>query len=165
MHALCLARTSAALRRLVNAPSALLRPLRAVVALVAVVTLNPSGRSAAPTTADGLQPYYAEMNPGRTKVLSPGEIAGELTGLPGWEAKDGMLSKIYAFPTFSDAVAFIVRISHPLEAMDHHPEIRNVYGKVFIGFTTHDQGNKISDLDAKAARVVETIASRLPQKQ
>lgn len=132
---------------------------------MAALALEASAQSATPTTADGLQPYYAEMNPDRTAVLSPEEIAKELASLPGWEAKEGMLSKIYAFPSFSDAVAFIVRISHPLEAMDHHPEIRNVYGKVFIGFTTHDQGNKISNLDAKAARVVETIASRLPQKQ
>ena len=68
-------------------------------------------------------------------------------------------------PGFSDAVAFIVRISHPLEALDHHPEIRNVYGKVFVGFTTHDQGNKITSLDVRAARAVEGIAARLPQKE
>lgn len=121
-------------------------------------------RAAGPSTSDGLQPYYPEMNVNRTKLLSPEELAQELTTLPGWEGKDGMLGKIYAFPTFSDAVAFIVRISHPLEAMDHHPEIRNVYGKVYLGFTTHDQGNRITNLDVKAARIVEEIATKLPQK-
>lgn len=62
-------------------------------------------------------------------------------------------------------MAFIVRISHPLEALDHHPEIRNVYGKVFVGFTTHDQGNKITSLEVRAARAVDGIAARLPQKE
>ncbi len=123
-----------------------------------------SAAVAAPTTADGLQPEYAEMHPERTRPLDLEELTRELADLPGWRAEDGMLSKIYAFPTFSEAVAFIVRISHPLEAMDHHPEIRNVYGKVYLGFTTHDQGNRITDLDLKAARTVEAIASKLPQK-
>jgi 4a-hydroxytetrahydrobiopterin dehydratase len=105
-----------------------------------------------------------EYNPTRIHVLTPEQIAQELSTLAGWEAKDDMISKTYLFPGFSDAVAFIVRISHPLEALDHHPEIRNVYGKVFVGFTTHDQGNKITGLDVKAARAVEAIAARLPQK-
>jgi len=117
-----------------------------------------------PTTAAGLNPDYATLNTIRTHALGSDEMAAELATLPGWEAKDGMMEKIYSFPGFSEAVAFIVSISHPLEAMDHHPEIRNVYGKVYIGFTTHDQGNKITDRDIKAARSVETIAAKLPQK-
>jgi len=111
-----------------------------------------------------LNPVYETLSTTRTQLLSAEEIATALTTLPGWEAKDGTIGKIYSFAGFSDAVAFIVRISHPLEAMDHHPEIRNVYGKVFIGFTTHDQGNKITTLDLKAALAVEAIAAKLPQK-
>lgn len=108
--------------------------------------------------------FVPAHQPTRIHVLTPEQIAQELSTLSGWEARDDMISKTYRFPGFSDAVAFIVRISHPLEALDHHPEIRNVYGKVFVGFTTHDQGNKITDLDVKAARAVEAIAARLPQK-
>jgi len=111
-----------------------------------------------------LNPVYETLSTTRTQLLSVEEIVTALTTLPGWEAKDGTIGKIYTFAGFSDAVAFIVRISHPLEAMDHHPEIRNVYGKVYIGFTTHDQGNKITSLDLKAALAVEAIAAKLPQK-
>ncbi len=104
------------------------------------------------------------MNTTHNYTLNRDEIAAELATLPGWEAKSDIVGKHYSFPGFSDAVAFIVRISHPLEAMNHHPEIRNVYGKVYIGFTTHHLGNKITNLDLRAARVVEAIAAKLPQQ-
>lgn len=110
-----------------------------------------------------IKPIYDTMNPTRTKLLGEAEIATALAELPGWAAKDGHLVRLYSFSTYSDAVAFIVRISHPLEAIDHHPDLRNVYGKVSIGFTTHDQGNQISDLDVKAAKIVEALAATFPQ--
>ena len=116
------------------------------------------------TSKTGLASAHATLGSPSTRTLSSEEIAAELATLPGWEAKADMVGKTHSFPGFSDAVAFIVRISHPLEAMDHHPEIRNVYGKVYIGFTTHDQGNRITDLDLNAARAVEAIAAKLPQK-
>jgi 4a-hydroxytetrahydrobiopterin dehydratase len=111
-----------------------------------------------------IQPVYETLNPTRTKLMVGDELKAALAELPGWAVKDGHLVRLYSFPTYSDAVAFIVRISHPLEAMDHHPDLRNVYGKVYIAFTTHDQGNQISDLDFKAAKAVESIAAKLPQK-
>jgi 4a-hydroxytetrahydrobiopterin dehydratase len=130
----------------------------------AVALCGVAGLAELPTTKTGLAPVNAISDTSRTRALSGQEIRAELATLPGWEAEEGMAGKTYSFPGFSDAVAFIVRISHPLEAMAHHPEIRNVYGKVYVGFTTHDQGNKITDLDFKAARAVEAIAAKLPQK-
>ena len=112
-----------------------------------------------------IQPVYETMNPTRTKLMEGEELKTALAGLPGWAEKDGHLVRLYLFPTYSDAIAFIVRISHPLEAMDHHPDLRNVYGKVYVAFTTHDQGNRISDLDFKAAKAVEAIAANFPQKK
>lgn len=111
-----------------------------------------------------LQPVYTTLNPTRTQLMEGEALQAALATLPGWAEKDGHLVRLYSFPTYSDAVAFIVRISHPLEAMDHHPDLRNIYGKVYVAFTTHDQGNRISDLDFKAARVVEAIAATFPQK-
>lgn len=112
-----------------------------------------------------IKPVYETMNPTRTKLMEGDALKAALAELPGWATKDGHLVRLYSFPTYSDAVAFIVRISHPLEAMDHHPDLRNVYGKVYVAFTTHDQGNQISDLDFKAAKAVEAIAATFPQKK
>lgn len=112
-----------------------------------------------------IKPVYETMNPTRTKLMEGEELKAALAEMPGWATKDGHLVRLYSFSTYSDAVAFIVRISHPLEAMDHHPDLRNVYGKVYVAFTTHDQGNQISDLDFKAAKAVEAIAATFPQKK
>ena len=136
-----------------------------ILALALVFSSAPLAFAAPAADDHTIKPIYDEMNPTRTKLLDEAGIAAALAELPGWGAKDGHLVRLYSFNTYADAVAFIVRISHPLEKLDHHPDLRNVYGKVSIGFTTHDQGNQISDLDVKAAKVVEAIAATFPQKK
>jgi 4a-hydroxytetrahydrobiopterin dehydratase len=45
------------------------------------------------------------------------------------------------------------------EAMNHHPEWRNVYNLVEITLTTHDAGNALTDKDyALAAAIVDLPA-------
>ena len=112
--------------------------------------------SAAVDSAEiGLEPVYPHTNPERTRLLAPSEIEEALQTLPGWEAKHGVLFKTFTAGSFRDAVALIVRISYPLERLDHHPEIRNIYGKVYVGFTTYDQGKQITALDVETALAVE----------
>lgn len=135
-------------------------PVLLTLALATVVASDAAPASDAP----GIKPVYETLNPHRTKLVEGDELKTALAGLPGWSENEGHLVRLYSFSTYSDAVAFIVRISHPLEAIDHHPDLRNVYGKVYIAFTTHDQGNRISDLDVKAAGIVEAIAATFPQK-
>jgi pterin-4a-carbinolamine dehydratase len=36
---------------------------------------------------------------------------------------------------------------------------------VTVGFTTHDLGNRLGQLDFRAARIVEEIAAARPQKK
>lgn len=103
----------------------------------------------------GLEPVYPHLNPDRTELLAEADIAAALTELPGWAARDGILFKVFVAGTFQDAVAMIVRMSYALERLDHHPEIRNIYGKVYVGFTTYDQGKRITATDVAAARAVE----------
>ena len=55
-------------------------------------------------------------------------------------------------------MGFLVALSYQAEAMDHHPEIYNVYGTVRIRLTTHDAGNKVSALDLELARQINRVA-------
>lgn len=103
----------------------------------------------------GLEPVYPHLNPDRTKLLSASEIEAALATLPGWEVRDGVLFKIYVAKNFREAVSKLVLISYPLDHLDHHPEIRNIYGKVYIGFTTYDQGKQVTATDVEAAQAVE----------
>ncbi len=43
------------------------------------------------------------------------------------------------------------------EAMDHHPEWCNVYGRVVVDLTTHASGG-ITALDAELARRMDALA-------
>lgn len=110
----------------------------------------------------GLEPVYKQLHPDRTKVLGADELAAALEKLPGWQVRDGFLYKVYVTPSFRDAMALMTRISYPIDALDHHPEIRNIYGKVYVGFTTYDQGKKITAHDVEAALAVEKASAGLP---
>ncbi|MBW3664058.1 MAG: 4a-hydroxytetrahydrobiopterin dehydratase [Actinobacteria bacterium] len=70
----------------------------------------------------------------------------------GWEYDGEVVSREYAFDSFMDAITFINRVADAAEAADHHPEIRNVYNKVWIELSTHSAGAVTQkDLDLAAA--------------
>ena len=71
----------------------------------------------------------------------------------GWSlAGDGKsIGKTFKFKTFRDALAWMVRAGFEAEAMDHHPDWTNVYNRVEVRLTTHDQGG-LTDKDVDLAR-------------
>ena len=91
--------------------------------------------------------------------LSSDAINHALTSLSGWQFSDDRLSKQYKFKNFRQALAFIVRISFEIEALNHHPEIHNVYGRVTIHLNTHDCGNKVTEKDVTLAQKIEALAA------
>jgi len=46
------------------------------------------------------------------------------------------------------------------EKANHHPELSNVYNKVTIMLTTHDEGNKVTQKDVELAQEIEKIAQK-----
>ncbi|MEO1469857.1 MAG: 4a-hydroxytetrahydrobiopterin dehydratase [Pseudomonadota bacterium] len=76
----------------------------------------------------------------------------------GWTAsEDGKaIDKTYRFADFRAAMAWMVRAAFEAEAMDHHPEWRNVYNRVEVRLTTHDTGG-LSDRDIALATRLETL--------
>lgn len=81
-----------------------------------------------------------------------------IAGLEGWSHADDRLERTFEFGGFREAVSFLVRVAFEAEALDHHPEINNVYSTVRIGLTTHDAGNKVSAMDLELARRINHIA-------
>ncbi|MGB1049269.1 MAG: 4a-hydroxytetrahydrobiopterin dehydratase [Rhodothermales bacterium] len=84
--------------------------------------------------------------------LSEEAIDQALDGLDGWALKDNTLHRTFLFATFREAMSFMVRVGFEAEALDHHPELTNVYNRVRVSLTTHDAGNKVTELDAELAR-------------
>ena len=102
--------------------------------------------------------------PDRTP-LSDAAIAGALadaTGsLDGWQhdAHGHRLVREWTFGSFREAFAFLVRVAFEAEAMDHHPEIENVYGRVRLALSTHDAGNRVTETDLALARRLSALGT------
>lgn len=95
----------------------------------------------------------------RPEKLSENALAAALTSLPGWSVQDGKLRREFRFADFSEAFGFMTRAALAAEAMNHHPEWFNVYGRVDVDLTTHDAGG-ITALDLDLARRMNGLAGR-----
>jgi 4a-hydroxytetrahydrobiopterin dehydratase len=89
--------------------------------------------------------------------LSDDEIRDALGALPGWELVDGAISRQFRLAGFPGAVAFVVRLSYPAEAANHHPDLDLRYDKVRVTLSTHDQGG-VTAKDLDLARVIQDLA-------
>jgi len=89
--------------------------------------------------------------------LSSAEIQTALAKLPGWSYADQALHKQFTFEHFREAISFIVRLSFEAEALNHHPELHNVYNRVELKLTTHDAGNQVTALDLELATAIENF--------
>ena len=74
-----------------------------------------------------------------------------------WEEKDNSLYRKFTFNNFSEAFAFMTRVSLEAEKMDHHPRWTNVYNQVEIWLSTHDAGDTVTDRDRKLAKKIDAI--------
>lgn len=94
-------------------------------------------------------------------LIAPGRLASRAADLldNGWAlaGDNRALTKTYNFKDFATAMTFINRVAFEAEKAEHHPEWRNVYGRVEVRLTTHDSGG-ISTMDLWMARRMESIA-------
>ena len=93
-----------------------------------------------------------------SRKLSETEIHDALSGLEGWSLVQGKLHREFRFPDFVTAFGFMTRAALVAESMDHHPEWRNVYGRVEIDLTTHDAGG-ITQQDVRLAGRLNSLAT------
>ncbi|GAA5824511.1 hypothetical protein JCM11251_000453 [Rhodosporidiobolus azoricus] len=83
----------------------------------------------------------------------------------GWKRQQGgnekaghRLTREYRFKDFGEAWGFLSRVALQAEKLNHHPEWTNVYNRVSIALTTHDEDNSLTALDVKLAERIEKIA-------
>lgn len=99
------------------------------------------------------------MNTGsfQARPLSEAEISLALADLPGWTHADRALVKVVDFPTFDDAICFMMHAAGEAEAIDHHPEWTNCNRRVLIRLTTHAAGGAVTRLDLVLARRMQSL--------
>ena len=73
-----------------------------------------------------------------------------------WEETQDRMAKTFVFATFADAISFMVRVSYKAEEMNHHPEWKNIYNKVFVELTTHDAGG-VTVLDKELSTFMDAV--------
>lgn len=90
--------------------------------------------------------------------LTPEQLSPALAGLPGWTASGGYLQKTFKCRDFPAAIALISAVVEDCEAINHHPEVSNVYRKTTFALTTHSAGNQITGKDIDLAQRIEAKA-------
>lgn len=74
------------------------------------------------------------------------------------ETKQG-LHRQFEFADFAQAFAFMTRVAHIAEGVQHHPRWTNEYNKVEIWLSTHSAGGKITAKDRDLAKAIDEVAS------
>ena len=90
------------------------------------------------------------------KKLTESEIKDKIELLQDWDFCDNTLNTDFEFDNFKDCMSAMNRIAFECEALNHHPEWKNVYNKLEIRLTTHDAGG-VTDLDFKLAKTINEI--------
>ena len=62
--------------------------------------------------------------------------------------------KLFKFKSFSEAFSWMTEVAFEAEKKDHHPDWTNVYNKVDVTLTTHDQ-NEVTSKDLSLAEIME----------
>jgi 4a-hydroxytetrahydrobiopterin dehydratase len=84
------------------------------------------------------------------------EIEKRLERYPDWDYYDDALHTEFEFDNFKDCMSAITRIAFECEALNHHPDWRNVYNVLYITITTHD-ADGVTDLDFQLVEAIENI--------
>ena len=92
--------------------------------------------------------------------LSDADLAAVRLGAwrPEADGDGNRLVRDFAFADFREAFAFLTRVAFEAEAMDHHPEITNVYNRVRLALNTHDAGGRVTETDLALARRIDSLA-------
>jgi 4a-hydroxytetrahydrobiopterin dehydratase len=96
----------------------------------------------------------------KRSLLSESELRAALEKLPGWELIEGKLHRDYTFADFVHAFGFMAAAAVTIEAINHHPDWRNVWNRVSIDLWTHDSGG-VTALDVELAGKLEALARKL----
>lgn len=93
-------------------------------------------------------------------ILSPEKIAEQLAGLPDWRFVNDRLVAEYVMRDFDAAMRVVNAVADVAREMDHHPLMTNVYNRVMFSLSTHEVGDKVTELDVELAkRISEMVAA------
>ncbi|TNM69486.1 4a-hydroxytetrahydrobiopterin dehydratase [Streptomyces sp. NP160] len=87
--------------------------------------------------------------------------AAALQRLPDWRARLGALRTAFRAPSPAAALQLVAAVGALAEELDHHPSLDWRYDLVFVSWTTHSAGWRVTAFDAAAAERTSVLAAEL----
>ena len=75
-----------------------------------------------------------------------------------WKEENNKLTRTFTFKDFTEAFGFMTKVAIEAEKMNHHPTWTNTWNKVSFELSTHDAGNRVTELDRKLASAIDKLS-------
>ena len=92
-------------------------------------------------------------------ILSEGQIDEALADLPDWRYRLGGLVTVYKVRTAAAALELIAAVGRLAEEQKHHPDLDWRYNRVFLRYSSHDAGDRVTRRDVAAATAAGAAAA------
>ena len=92
-------------------------------------------------------------------ILSEGQIDEALAALPDWRYRLGGLVTVYKVRTAAAALELIAAVGRLAEEQKHHPDLDWRYNRVFLRYSSHDAGDRVTRRDVAAATAAGAAAA------
>ena len=97
-------------------------------------------------------------------LLTTEQLQARLAQLPGWEIREGLLTKTFTVRSFVHGALFMSAIAQLAEAADHHPDVSlHDYKRVTVSLSTHSEGG-ITEKDFALAAQIEALPQKKPKE-
>jgi 4a-hydroxytetrahydrobiopterin dehydratase len=90
------------------------------------------------------------------KKLKTTQIKSALKRIPAWKKNAAVISRMFEFKDFPDALEFVNAVAKIAENARHHPDIDIRWNKVTLTLSTHDAGG-LTEKDFKLARQFDQL--------
>ena len=92
------------------------------------------------------------------ELLNDTELTRALAEAPAWRREGEEIVREIKFKTYLDGAAFVDRVAHVAEEMNHHPDIHLGWRKVTLRICTHSKGGLMA-MDFELAGKVDHLLS------
>ena len=95
-------------------------------------------------------------NPSYIK-LTVNQIKAALSDLLGWTLVNGKLHKTFVFVDFPTLFEFMFKVANTSQVLNHHPNMTSTFNTLTVDYDTWRLGHAISDMDMRAAGIIEKL--------
>ncbi len=89
--------------------------------------------------------------------LTESQIKEALIHLPQWTILNGKLHKSFTFVDFPTLFDFMFKVANTSQILNHHPNMSSTFNTLTLDYDTWSLGHAISNMDIKAAQIVENL--------